>query len=262
MQRLANLQAAFADFLLAPPQRSATASLSDSVAPGGAPAEQRLAIYKNNVHSQLVDALAATFPAVERLVGEEFFRYAAREYVGIHPPRRPTLLGYGDRFPEFLGRFPPATTVPYLPDVARLELLYLEAYHAAEAEALDVDQFTARLSIGEDDAGLALHPSARLMQSGFPVSRIWELNRQADTLQGKTTIPGEAEHLLIIRPQAIVEVRRLSPGTYAALSALDRGRPLEAALAAGERSEPGIDLTYHLTSLAEGQTFLLTETRL
>jgi len=261
MQPLANLQADFADFLLAPPQRAATASLADCVSPGGAPAEQRLAVYKNNVHSQLVDALAATFPAVERLVGGEFFRYAAREYVGIHPPRRPTLLGYGDRFPEFLGRFPPATTVPYLPDVARLEMLYLEAYHAAEAEVLDADQFTARLSTGEDDTGLALHPSARLMQSNFPVSRIWELNRQADTLQGKTTIPGEAEHLLIIRPQAMVEVRRLSRGTYAALSALDRGRPLEAALAAGERSEPGIDLIHDLTSLAEGQTFLLTENR-
>lgn len=261
MLPLAKLQADFADYLLAPPQRSVTASLSDSVVPGGAPAEQRLAVYKNNVHAQLIDALAATFPAVERLVGGEFFRHAAREYVGIHPPRRPTLLGYGDRFPEFLGRFPPATTVPYLPDVARLELLYLEAYHAAEAEVLSAEQFTKWLAAGDKDAEIALHPSARLMQSGFPVSRIWELNRQTETLQGKTTIPGETEHLLIIRPHATVEVRRLSPGTYSALSALVRGRPLEAALAAGERPEPGIDLTRHLVSLAEGGTFLLTEHR-
>jgi hypothetical protein len=259
MQPLANLQADFADYLLAPPQRTATPSLADGVAPGGAPAEQRLAIYKNNVHSQLVDALAATFPAVERLVGQEFFRHAAREYAGIHPPRQPTLLRYGDRFPEFLGRFPPATTVPYLPDVARLELLYLEAYHAAEADSLDADQFIARLTAGDADAAFALHPSARLMQSNFPVSRIWELNRQADTLHGKTKIPGEAEHLLIIRPDATVEVRRLSPGTYAALSALIRGRALQDALAAGERAEPEIDLTLHLTSLAEGRTFSPTE---
>ena len=259
MQPLANLQADFADYLLAPPQRAATPSLTDGVAPGGAPASERLAVYKNNMHAQLLDALAATFPAVERLVGDEFFRYAAREYVGIHPPRRATLVGYGDRFPEFLGRFPPATTVPYLPDVARLELLYLEAYHAAEADALDVSEFTAWLAANAGDAALALHPSARLMQSSFPVSRIWELNRQTDAWQGKTSIPGEAEHLLIIRPQATVEVRRLSPGPFAALNALDRGRDLESALAAGERAEPGIDLTRHLTSLAEGHTFLLTE---
>lgn len=259
MSQLADLQANFADFLLAPPQRAATPSLTDCVASGGAPVEQRLAVYKNNVHAQLLDALAATFPAVERLVGKEFFRYAAREYVGVHPPRRPTLLGYGERFPEFLGRFPPATTVPYLPDVARLEVLYLEAYHAAEAAALDVGQFSTWLTAGKGDATLALHPSARLMQSRFPVSRIWELNRQADTLQGKTKIPGDAEHLLIIRPEATVEVRRLSPGTYAALSEILRGRPLETALAAAERSEPGIEVTRHLTSLAEGRTFLLTE---
>lgn len=261
MQPLANLQADFADYLLAPPQRAATASLAGNVAPGGAPAEERLAVYKNNLHSQLLDALAATFPAVEQLVGAEFFRYAAREYVGVHPPRQAALLGYGDRFPEFLGRFPPATTVPYLPDVARLELLYLEAFHAAEADAVDAREFTARLADGQSDADIALHPSARLMQSSFPVSRIWELNRQTENLQGKTTIPGEAEHLLIIRPQATVEVRRVSTGTYAALSALVRGRDLQAALAAGERAEPGIDLMRHLTSLAEGHTFLLTEKR-
>ncbi len=259
MQPLVNLQADFADYLLAPPQRAATENLTGSVALGGAPAEQRLAVYKNNVHSQLIDALAATFPAVERLVGEEFFRFAAREYVGIHPPRRPTLLGYGERFPGFLGRFPPATTVPYLPDVARLELLYLEAYHAAEADALDVDQFTARLAADDSDSVLTLHPSARLMQSSFPVSRIWELNRQQESLQGKATIPGEAEHLLIIRPQATVEVRRLSPGPHAALTALVRGRSLQTSIEAGKRAEPGIDLTLHLTSLAEGHTFLLTE---
>ncbi len=261
MQSLASLQADFADYLLAPPKRRATASLTECVAGGGAPAEQRLAVYKNNVHSQLVDALAATFPAVERLVGEEFFRFAAREYVGVHPPRSSTLLGYGDRFPEFLGRFPPATTVPYLPDVARLELLYLEAYHAAEAEALEVDRFVTWLAEGDVDAALALHPSARLMQSSFPVSRIWELNRQTETLQGKTSIPGGTEHLLIIRPQATVEVRRVSAGTYAALSTLVRGRGIQAARAAGERAEPGIDLTLHLTSLAEGHTFLLTENK-
>ncbi len=257
MLPLADLQSDFAEYLLAAPQRTANASLAESVAIGGAPAEQRLAVYKNNVHAQLAAALAETFPAVERLVGQEFFRYAAREYVGIHPPTRPTLLGYGDRFPEFLGRFPPATTVPYLPDVARLELLYLEAYHAAEADVLDVDEFTALLD--DTDARCALHPSARLMQSRFPVSRIWELNRQAETLDGKTTIPGEAEHLLIIRPVATVEVRRLSPGTYVALNGLVRGRALRDALAAGERAEPGIDQTEHLTALAAGGTFLRKE---
>lgn len=259
MPQLVNLQADLADYLLAPPQHSAATSLSASVALGGAPAEQRLAVYKNNVHSQLIDALAATFPAVERLVGEEFFRYAAREYVGIHPPHRPTLLGYGDRFPDFLGRFAPATTVPYLPDVARLELLYLEAYHAAEAQALSVEQFTSRLADRGDEAEFALHPSARLMQSRFPVSRIWEINRQADALHGKTTIPREAEHLLIIRPRAAVEVRRLSPGAHSALSLFVRGRALKDALAAAERIEPGIDLAQHLESLAAGETFLLSE---
>ena len=259
MPRLASLQEHFADYLLAPPQRAAAASLTGTVASGGAPADERLAVYKNNVHSQLIDALAATFPAVERLVGGEFFRYAAREYAGIHPPRRPTLVSYGEHFPQFLGRFAPAATVPYLPDVARLELLYLESYHSAEAEALSPEQVSDRLGATDEAVTLELHPSARLMASRFPVSRIWELNRRVESPHGKTRIPGEAEHLLIIRPQATVEVRRLSEGAYAALTALAQGRTVTAARAAGEHAEPGIDLTRHLISLTAGRTFSVTE---
>ena len=51
---------------------------------------------------------ARRFPAVERLVGEEFFAGMAREFVMAHPPRSPLLLTYGDEFPDFIAAFEPA----------------------------------------------------------------------------------------------------------------------------------------------------------
>lgn len=44
---------------------------------GSAPAT-RFAVYRNNVTVSLVDALADTFPVLQALVGEEFFRAMAR----------------------------------------------------------------------------------------------------------------------------------------------------------------------------------------
>jgi Putative DNA-binding domain len=259
MPPLAELQLEFANFLLAPPGQPAPARLPDAIRTLGAPTEERLAVYKNNVYTRLIDALAATYPAVARLVGEEFFRYAATEYIGIHAPRSSTLIGYGDRFADFLGRFAPAASVPYLPDVAELEFKYLEAYHAAEAIAMTTAAFDAALADPDGAPALVLHPSARLMQSTFPVSRIWELNSQPEPPRSKTRIPGETEHLLVIRPRATVEVRRVSRGAHASLARLADGATLTEALTAGKRADPDVDLFKHLAALAAGESFCLRE---
>ena len=121
MPSLAELQADFRAYLLAPTGSAPPAALARALRRDESSATERLGVYKNNVYSTLIDALAATFPAVERLVGNEFFRYAAREYIAIHAPSSPMLLGFGHKFPRFLSRFAPAATVPYLPDVAELD---------------------------------------------------------------------------------------------------------------------------------------------
>ncbi|MEO8121927.1 MAG: DNA-binding domain-containing protein, partial [Rhodoferax sp.] len=40
----------------------------------------RFAVYRNNVMVSLIDALADTYPVVQELVGEEFFRAMARVF--------------------------------------------------------------------------------------------------------------------------------------------------------------------------------------
>ncbi len=205
----------------------------------------------------MIDALADTFPAVFRLVGEPFFRFAAREFASAHPPRRrSTLTTYGVSFPGFLRDFEPAAPVPYLADVALLEYSYLSAYHAAEA--------TRPIRPGLEGAAaedrpprLALHPSARLMTSPYPVSRIWEVNRRRAAIEGKLRFSHEREHLLVIRPDATVEVRRVSRAAWAALLTIRQGSGYDAALEAGVRADPQCDVEGELDALAAGGTFCL-----
>lgn len=256
MLTLTDLQRSSTKFLLSSPGTAPDAVLCNAVREQqGVPPEKRLAIYKNNVYTQLIGALRDSYPAVHRLTGDEFFRFAATEYVLAHPARSPTLVGYGRNFPEFLREFVPAGPVPYLPDVARLEQLYLESYHAAEAGPMLKGDVTKLISAGTARQRLRLHPSARLMESPFPVSRIWELNVQSSTIDGERRIAGGAEYLLIVRPHATVEVRRISRGAHTALKALAQGLSVAEALAAGTQADPGADLLMHLLSLAEGETF-------
>ena len=68
---------------------------------------------------------------VEKLVGEGFFRYAASQFIRQYPSKSGDLNEFGYEFPEFLETFEPAAKLNYLPDVARLELAYHEAYYAS-----------------------------------------------------------------------------------------------------------------------------------
>ncbi len=126
-------QQAFAAALL-DPDRDIPEGL---VTPGGQPAAKRFGIYRNNVTVSLVNALSEVFPTVQNLVGEEFFRAMARLYVQDNPPTSRLLFEYGASFPAFIGQFEPAADLPFLPDVARLERLWLDSFHAADATPLD-----------------------------------------------------------------------------------------------------------------------------
>src|SRR5260221_4269150 len=78
-------------------------------------ATDRLCIYRNTFVSTLTVALRLTFPVVERLVGPEFFEGSATAFIERHPPRSAYLNEYGAAFGDFLAEFPPARSLPYLP---------------------------------------------------------------------------------------------------------------------------------------------------
>ncbi|MEK7711434.1 MAG: DNA-binding domain-containing protein, partial [Pseudomonadota bacterium] len=109
--------------------------MSARVRAGRFPAAQHLQVYRNNVVESLTGALCAVYPVVEKLVGDGFFRYAVHEYLRAHRPRSGNLHDFGDAFASFLSGFAPAAELPYLPDVARLEWAWHQAFHAADAPA-------------------------------------------------------------------------------------------------------------------------------
>src|SRR6516164_8103437 len=112
---------------------------ADVVGPRGKAAVKRYNVYRNNVMVSLIDALAAIYPAVQRITGVEFFRAMARLYARAAPPESPLLFEYGRQFPAFIEAYKYAAQMPWLADIARLERAWLDAYHAADAAQLSAD---------------------------------------------------------------------------------------------------------------------------
>lgn len=237
----------------------AAALISESVPPpdnivnptGGA-VTKRFNVYRNNVVSSLIEALANTYPAIEGLLGEEYFRALAALFVTQHPPRSPVLLDYGGDFAAFIDDFPPLADFPYLSDVARLEWSWLRSYHAADADVLTPEELAATPQNKLFKAVFTVHPASALIRSDYPVLSMFEINR--DDERSDKSLPAEGENVLITRPGLSVEMRRLSGGGDVFIGALMDGDSLGEAAQRCASIET-FDLAVHIQGALEAGVF-------
>jgi hypothetical protein len=229
-----SLHARFAAALLDP----AAACPRELRAWNGSDVERRFAVYRNNVLAAWVDALADTFPVVQELVGGTFFRAMAAAYGRAAPPRSPLLVAHGEGLPDFIAGFTPAAALPWLADVARLELARTQAFHAADAEPVAPDAITRALSCGDGIGGLRLrpHPSLHVLASPHPVFSVWAAHQGQGALEEIDLSRGES--VLVLRPRLDVLVVPCGQATARfAVAMLGGGSFAECAEAAGRDAD-------------------------
>lgn len=238
-------QADFAACLLEPTR----APPPGLVAWNGSDPAARLAVYRNNVVSSLIDALADTCPVVQAMVGVEFFRAMASVFVRQQPPRSRLLVRYGEDFPEFIAGFAPARVVPGLADLARLEVARVHAYHAADTEPVSAQLVAQALASGDrvSELRLQLHPSVSLVESAHAVVSIWAAHQGDGALEDIDV--DRAESALVLRATLDVLVLPLGPGGGAFVTALQQGQALGEAASQATESADDFDLSLMLALL-------------
>ncbi len=216
------------------------------VAGDPAHALNRLAIYRGNVIANVSGALAATYPIIRKLVGNEFFAGLVRAYWRERPSGSGDLNQIGERFADFVGAFLHTQSLPYLPDVARLEWLAHRAHYAGDHAALDMGSLA---SIPEDDyprLALTLHPAVATLASSYPIFRIWEVHQ--DDYRGEISVDlaSGADQVVVYRPHFRVMVAALSGGESAFLGAIMQGKRLDDALQQAATKDAGFNLSASL----------------
>ncbi|GKX35035.1 MAG: DUF2063 domain-containing protein [Rhizobiaceae bacterium MnEN-MB40S] len=214
---------------------------------------KRFDIYRNNVVVGLIDALGEIFPAVARLVGEQFFRDMARLYIRANPPNSPLLFRYGRSMPDFLATFEPVAHLAYLPDVARIELAWLDAFHAADTSCFSAADLGAVPESELDDLRLTPHPASRIIRSRWAAVSIVSTTRSGASLADID--PTAPEDGLVTRPGYNVQLRRLPPGTATFLQSLIDGARLADAAEAAGRDCTEFDLPLALRAMLEAGAF-------
>ena len=226
----------------------------------GSDVAQRFGIYRNNVLSACTQALADTFPVCQTLVGEAFFSGLALAFAQQQLPRSRRLAFYGQGFAEFVRQFPPAQSLPYLADVAQLEMARVQAYHAADAEGVSPERLQAAL---HPDANLpawrfALHPSLRLIDAPTAALSLWQAH-QHDAAQRDAVLANipldRPECAAVFRSGDVVLCLPLSAADVALLRGLQDGLALGEAIALATASADGEapDISHTLALLIQHQ---------
>ena len=139
--------------------------------------------------------------------------------------------------------YPPARALAYLPDVARLEWAIDQAAIAADAPSFDL---AALAALPEDAyAGLrfVLHPSVQLVESRYPILRIWQANQPDFEGSAEVDLDEGGDSLLVARGERGVDIERLEPGAAALLRGFAAGESLAVAASLATAAEPSFDLT-------------------
>lgn len=206
------------------------------------------AVYRNTVMKGCIDALHANYPAVARLVGDDWFRAAAAEYVRAHPPHDVRLMLYSEDFGPFLARFAPAAELPYLPDVARLDRSWSEAHVAADAPVLQPADLASLPEQALSALTLTPHPAARWHWfDDAPIHTLWSSNRQGEAMPPDLAWRGEGA--LLTRPHGAVQDEPISRATCAFLDACAAHQRLPQAIGAALNAEPTTDVSALLAQL-------------
>jgi uncharacterized protein (UPF0276 family) len=211
--------------------------------------DHRFALYRGNLSATWHKTLAAAYPVLQMLVGEEFFGGLAAAYGRAHPSDSGDLNRFGAHFADFLRSFPHVAEYPYLPDMAQLEWALHRAHYAPSADAITPAQLAAQMAAIAPDrletARLSLHPACHLIASSWAVVALWQAH-QPDSGVAFPDDMAQPSYGAVLRPAWKTQLLPLSHASHAALSELAAGKDFGAALDAAFDIDDNFDVAAHL----------------
>ena len=144
--------------------------LTDSQDPGFEP---RLDAYVDGYRLRLVEALGATYPVVQRTLGEEAFARNMRAYIDAAPSRYYSVRAYGAEVAQHLSADDVAGAGRRLGELARWEWLLADVFDAPDDEALAVAALAAVPPAAWPDLPLRLRACVRRFETSTNSVEWW-----------------------------------------------------------------------------------------
>ena len=206
----------------------------------------RFARYRGHLVSTWEKTLAAAYPVLQQLVGEEFFAALARAYGSAHPSSSGDLNDFGADFAQFLAGFSPVADYPYFPDMARLEWALHRAYYAADGDPISAQDLVDLTPEMLGQTCLRLQPGCVLLASRWAIAGLWQAHQREAPSEFAEPLDQRC-HVLVCRPAWKPQVLSLSAAGHRWLTGLAEGAAFGSALDAAL----GLDAEFDVVGLLQ-----------
>ncbi|WP_432463139.1 HvfC/BufC family peptide modification chaperone [Agarivorans sp. QJM3NY_33] len=189
-------------------------------------ADESMQIYQNNYLLSLSEALSASYPTIQKLVGEEYFCQSAKRFILAKGHDQGDLNLFGQGFDLFLQQQPKLAELPYLPAVAQLDwLIEQTAGQALSSTFLSIAELQTIAPENLGSVVLHLAPQYTLLSSQYPIFDIYQMV-QAEQVEA---IELQQNDYLLLTKQANFEVaiEQISALSFEFLAHCHQQRPLE-----------------------------------
>lgn len=215
--------------------------------------ERGLKAYQANAGALAERALAAAFPVLQQLLGEESFAGLARAHWRQTPPTRGDMACWGDALPAFIEAAEQLREEPYLADVARLEwALHVAASAGDVGDASDAVPGIESLAAADPaHLFLQLAPGTAVLPSPHPIVSIWHAH-QSSASEGDARFAAVrsafaaqlGERALVWRQGFKPWVQAISAAEAAFVQAVQAGQSLASALSSSVLSRSGDEFDF------------------
>lgn len=223
-------------------------------------ADVAVEIYRNNYRGNLHAALAGAYPVIKQLVGDDFFLFLAKRFIGQYPSRSANLHCYGAELAGFVAAFEPAKELLYLADTARLEWASHIAYFADDRNTLDISELARVAPERYPDLVLRIQQSCHLVRSRYPITAIWHAHQPGSPDDFHIDLDSGSGNALVCRMNDVVLVSELAEDEADWLQRIMTGAQLGVVTFDMLERHPDFDLQAALLKLVAQNVFASFDT--
>ncbi len=223
-----------------------------------------LRAYQLNAQATAQRVIAAHYPTLQAMLGEDTLKALALILWQEAPPDSGDLGEWGDALPELIERHPDLQAWPWLADCARLDWARHQCERAADAD-LDTGSLHLLAEAEPDQLHMVLKPCVQMLSSDWPVAALWqahqgpaEAHEEAARLALQT---GQAGDVVVWRQPWLLQMAPISRADALWMHALitqsgQRNQPLGALL---DHAPAGFDFSAWLNqAVAQGWLWKLS----
>ena len=249
---LAELQRNFISDCLSGKLRQNNILLAKEIDSSFISAQGLMGIYQNSAIANITNSLILTYPVIEKLVGSVFFSAMCREFIYVTWPKSGNMDDYGVEFPNFLSEFEHAKHLIYLKDVARLEWAFHKSSLANDAIIIDWSTLAQVSDVLQ--LTFLVTPSLSLINSVFPIDKIWHINQENASPDIEVDLTGEQDNdtfIVLFRQQLKTVILPITAGEFTLLNAFGKGEAFEQAIVVASAKQADFSINDSLKKFIE-----------